>query len=91
MNDSCIFAGYQVVWKTSDGKLYNVTEPEIGHIHQKNGILFVPADESTKYVFQPNTNKFLPVVFHIYSKKNLELPEEVITKVYKMGGLEMIL
>jgi hypothetical protein len=81
MDHSKIYASYHVVWKYNN-KLYDITEPEIGQEHQKNGILFVPTNEPTKYIFRPNTNRFPPNIVHIYSKRNLELPEEIIKKIF---------
>lgn len=84
MNNSMVFGSYHVVWKYN-GKLYDVTESEIGQDHQKQGILFVPTNTPNIYTFRSETSKQFPFNFiHIYDKNKTDSNSLKMIRIMQM-------
>ncbi len=66
--------------------MYDVTEPEYGHEHNKHNILFIPANKPQQFMIRKpdNTNCyfFQKPIIHIY--KNAIVPKSILSKIFQV-------
>lgn len=83
LDDSNVYATFHCIWKYNN-KLFDVTQPEMGHEHNKNSIFFIPANESQNFIIRKVDGEdfyFFPKpVVHMYKKNSIlfSFPKSVL-------------
>ena len=71
IDDNNIYGTFHCIWKYNN-KLFDVTDPEFEHEHNKNNIVFIPADKSQHFTIRKDTGDFYmfpkPLI-HIYNQE----------------------
>ena len=85
MDDNHIYATFHCIWKYN-GKLFDVTKPEMDHNHNINNILFIPANEPDIFIirkFEGEDFYFFPKpLLHVYKKSMI--PKQVLESVFNI-------